>query len=243
MKLAEVNREIEDHRVMGMDLQLMDEVSQKYFRGVKAEIGRRADERAAQQVVDRENERVAAEVVAAEARQAEEYARSPEGIAAARAAEEAADEADAERAAAMVAAAIAASAASDAAAVTAAAVAVAAAEREAVRVAKRAAEVEGEGGDEEEGVQDDGEAEVEESEDDVLAKLIEQFAENMRPLMGPPTETVFVYDENPTDSPPETNPADTEQITSLLEIVLATPVPKQTKRRKRRTPVVLTPSP
>ena len=68
MKLAEVNREVEDHRVMGMDLELLDEESRMYFRGVKAKIRRRTDERAAQQEVDMVNARVAAEVVAEERR-------------------------------------------------------------------------------------------------------------------------------------------------------------------------------
>ena len=242
MKLAEVNREIEDHRVMGMDLELLDEESRMYFRGVKAEIRRRTDERAAQQEVDMENARVAAEVVAEERRRAEEYAASPEGIAASRAAEEAADEADAARAAAMVAATLAASAATVAKVATAAAVVVAAAKREAVRAAKRAAVAEGEAGDgegsDEEGVE--GEAQVEESEAVSLGRLILLFAEDMPPAV----ETVpeFVYDENPADFPAETAPVNLEQTTEDLEIVLATPVPKNTVRRKGRIPVVSTPS-
>ena len=178
-----------------------------------------------------ENARVAAEVVAEERRRAEEYAASPEGIAASRAAEEAADEADAARAAAMVAATLAASAATAAKVATAAAVVVAAAEREAVRAAKRAAVAEGEAGDgegsDEEGVE--GEAEVEESEAVSLGRLILLFAEDMPPAVE--TVTEFVYDENPADSPPETAPVNLEQTTEDLEIVLATPVPKKTMRR------------
>ena len=100
----------------------------------------------------------------------------------------------------------------------------------------------GEGGDGEEGEEEgvEGEAEDEESEEIILSRLILQFAEDMPPAVE--TETQFVYDENPTDSPPETAPADLEQTTATLEIVLATPVPKQTVRRKRRIPVVSTSS-
>ena len=181
-------------------------------------------------------------MVAEERRRAEEYAASPEEIAASRAAEESADEADAARAAAMVAANLAASAAIAAKAVTAAALAVAAAEREAVRAAKRAAEAEGEGGDgeggDEEDVEGEGEGDVEESEDMILSKLVLIFAEDMPPAVE--TVTEFVYDENP--SPAETAPVNLEQTTDTLEIVLATLVPKQTVRRRRRIPAVSTPS-
>ena len=117
-------------------------------------------------------------------------------------------------------------------------------EREPVRAAKRAAVAEGEAGDgegsDEEGVE--GEAEVEESEAVTLGGLILLFAEDMPPAVE--TETEFVYDENPADSPPETAPVNLEQTTEDLdlEIVLATPLPKKTVRRKGRIPVVSTPS-
>ena len=83
-------------------------------------------------------------------------------------------------------------------------------------------------------------AEVEESEDVILSRLILLFAEDMPPAVE--TVTEFVYDENPTDFSAETAPVNLEQTTEDLEIVLATPLPKKTVRRKRRIPVVSTPS-
>ena len=223
---AEVNLLKEDNEVMRMDLSGMNDFQCQYFEELRVQIALRMDARKATRIADAERVVREAAEAAEEVRRASEYAMSPEGMAAARAAEEAVDRAEGDRAAAAVEANAARAREEAAAAVR--ATAPRAVAPPATPPTQSTVLVEGE--EEEEAEEEEGE-----TEEEAYAMLLEAFAKQ-RTDEDESEAMIYVWD-TPDDTADDTQMEPEENNdpeTPPPDVISATPVPNATVRPIRQ---------